>query len=231
MLAPMFQGSLLTCGEPSVATGVKAESIQLDDTSWVDCFRSLVIGADDLFEQLRDSVAWRTGRRWMYDREVDDPRLMCWFPAGTTDPHTTLIETRQFIEAHYTPLMRTSRRPFGLGGVALNYYRDGNDSVAFHSDREMRVLDNTLVAVLTTGAQRPFRVRPATGGPSIDVSPASGDLLVMGGRCQADWEHAVPKTKRAVGPRISASWRWADKTDRRSDHKHAYFTSRTWRPA
>ena len=94
-----------------------------------------------------------------------------------------------------------------LGGVGLNYYRDGHDSVAPHRDRELRQLDDTLVAIVTLGAKRPFLVRPHGGGSSIDLSPASGDLLVMGGACQQHYEHGVPKVAHA-GPRISASYRW-----------------------
>jgi alkylated DNA repair dioxygenase AlkB len=94
-----------------------------------------------------------------------------------------------------------------FGGVGLNYYRNGRDSVASHRDRELRRLDQTLVAIVTLGATRPFLVRHRTGGRSRDLRPSAGDLLVMGGRCQADWEHCVPKVARA-GPRISVSVRW-----------------------
>ncbi len=95
-----------------------------------------------------------------------------------------------------------------LAGPGLNYYRDGRDSVAFHADRELEYLSNTIVAIVTLGVSRPFLVRPRGGGRSVDFRPASGDLLVMGGACQAHFEHAVPKTA-ACGPRVSASWRWA----------------------
>jgi alkylated DNA repair dioxygenase AlkB len=61
---------------------------------------------------------------------------------------------------------------------------------------------------VTLGAKRPFLIRPKGGGKSRDISPASGDLLVMGGRTQVNWEHGVPKVKRA-GPRISVTWRWS----------------------
>ena len=77
-----------------------------------------------------------------------------------------------------------------------------------HADRELRELDDTLVAILTLGARRPFLVRPKAGGPSRDLAPGSGDLLVMGGATQLDWEHAVPKVARS-GPRVSVSWRWS----------------------
>ena len=89
-----------------------------------------------------------------------------------------------------------------LRGPALNYYRDGRDSVAWHADRELRELDDTIVAIVTLGTRRPFLLRPKGGGPSIDVAPGSGDVLVMGGAAQRGWEHAVPKTARP-GPRIS----------------------------
>ncbi|MGH9058474.1 MAG: alpha-ketoglutarate-dependent dioxygenase AlkB, partial [Acidimicrobiales bacterium] len=94
-----------------------------------------------------------------------------------------------------------------FGALGLNYYRTGADSVAFHADRELRRLDDTLVAILTLGGARPFLLRPKGGGRSVDIHPGSGDILVMGGRCQAAWEHAVPKVA-AADPRLSASIRW-----------------------
>jgi alkylated DNA repair dioxygenase AlkB len=137
----------------------------------------------------------------MYDRVVDDPRVSRWYGADEDPPHPVLADARAALSARY-------RRPFG--GPGLNHYRDGHDSVAPHRDRELRDLDDALVAVLTLGARRPFLVRPRGGGRSIDLSPASGDLLVMGGRCQLDWEHGVPKVARA-GARVSVSWRWSSR--------------------
>jgi len=95
-----------------------------------------------------------------------------------------------------------------LAGPAMNFYRDGADSVAWHADRELRELDDTRVAIVTLGAQRPFLVRPKGGGRSRNLAPGAGDVLVMGGACQLRWEHSVPKT-RSAGPRISCSFRWS----------------------
>jgi alkylated DNA repair dioxygenase AlkB len=122
-------------------------------------------------------------------------------------------------------LTRTLRQRYAvdLGDVALAQYRDGRDSVAFHRDRELRWLDDTVIAVLTLGQRRPWRLRPRTNrfahalpneGATHDISPASGDLLVMGGRCQADWEHSVPKVAQPTGPRISLQWRWTSRRGR-----------------
>jgi len=201
LVVPMttYQASLLGAGEPAVDATVPFERVQLDEQSWVDVVRGWLRGSDTLLDALIETVDWEQHRRWMYERMVDDPRLSHWFSAGDPLPHPALEPVRSVLEEHYA---------VPLGGIGLNYYRDGRDSVAPHRDRELRHLDDTLIAIVTLGAQRPFLIRPKGGGKSRDISPASGDLLVMGGRTQVNWEHGVPKVKRA-GPRISATWRWS----------------------
>lgn len=195
-----LQRTLLGGGEPAVDRSVPFERVRLDETSWVDLARGWLRGADTLLDALERDVSWHQGRRRMYDRVVDDPRLSRWFRADDELPHPALGVVRAELAARYG---------VRFGGVGLNYYRDGRDSVASHRDRELRHLDHTIVAIVTLGATRPFLVRRHGGGPSRDLRPASGDLLVMGGRCQADWEHGVPKVASA-GPRISVSVRWSD---------------------
>ena len=134
---------------------------------------------------------------------VDDPRLSFRYTRPEQVPHPALTRVRG--------RSRRGGTACRWAALALNYYRDGRDSVAFHRDRELRELDDTIVAILTLGAQRPFRVRPFGIDRAPDratSSPASGDVLVMGGACQRDWEHGVPKVATA-GPRVSATWRWA----------------------
>lgn len=197
------QRTLLGAGEPAVDRSAAFEHVALDGESWIDVARGWLRGADTLLDALIERVAWHQGRRWMYDRMVDDPRLSCWFDPNDELPHSALSEIGRTLGARYRVPLR---------GPALNYYRDGRDSVAPHRDRELRKLDDTLVAIVTLGARRPFLVRPRVGGRSRDLAPAGGDLLVMGGACQQEWEHAVPKVKRA-GPRISATWRWSSGGD------------------
>ncbi|WP_131746250.1 alpha-ketoglutarate-dependent dioxygenase AlkB [Frankia sp. Cppng1_Ct_nod] len=195
-----LQYSLLISGEVEINSDPPSNRIHLDDTTWVDVTPGWLRGADELCEILAAQVSWRRGRRWMYERMVDDPRLSRWYAVSEPLPHPVLGSARGALHTRY-------QVPFGP--VGLNFYRDGDDSLAFHRDRELRRLDDTLVAIVTLGARRPFRFRPRGGGASRTLFPASGDLLVMGGRCQADWEHAVPKVT-ACGPRISASWRWVN---------------------
>jgi alkylated DNA repair dioxygenase AlkB len=192
-----LQRTLLGGGSPALDLAAPTERVELDERSWVDVVRGWLLGADTLFDLLVAQVPWRQGRRWMYDRMVDEPRLTRGYANDDPLPHPALGDVRAALAERY------GRR---FGGVFLNYYRDGHDSVAFHRDRELRELDEGLVAIVTLGATRPFLFRPRAGGRSVDVRPGSGDLMVMRGRCHCDWEHGVPK-KAAAGPRISASTR------------------------
>jgi alkylated DNA repair dioxygenase AlkB len=195
-----LQRTLLGSGEPAVNPDAAVERIELDDESWIDISRDWLLGADTLLDALVETVDWKQGRRPMYDRVLDDPRLSRWYAVDRALPHPALETIRRVLEAHLDVPLRT---------IGLNYYRGGNDSVAWHADRELRDLADTRIAIVTLGARRPFLVRPTGGGKSHDVKPGSGDLLVMGGACQMRWQHCVPKVKRA-GPRISCTLRWSN---------------------
>ena len=194
------QGNLFALGPVEVRRTAEFERTDLGGGAWVDVARGWLGGADEVAARLEEEVDWRHHRRWMYDRMVDEPRLSRWYAAGEQLPEEGLAWFRVAVGRRYQ---------VRFGAVGLNYYRDGHDSVAFHSDQELRHLDDTLVAIVTLGAERPFLLRPKDGGRSIDLRPASGDLLVMGGTCQETWEHGVPKVAAGAGPRISASIRWA----------------------
>ncbi len=194
-----LQGTLLGAEEPAIDLRARADRIALDATSWVEVTRGWLAGADTLLDLLATSGGWHQGRRRMYDRILDEPRLSKSFAPDGAVPHPVLHEVRAALRRRWSVTFT---------GVYLNYYRDGRDSVAWHGDRELRYLDETLVAIVTLGAARPFLLRPHGGGSARDLHPGSGDLLIMGGRCQRDWEHSVPKVASA-GPRISMSVRWS----------------------
>ena len=92
--------------------------------------------------------------------------------------------------------------------IGFNLYRDGNDSVAWHGDRHRHVVVDPVVAIVSVGEPRPLRLRSRGGGPSLAWRLGDGDLFVMGGACQHDWEHTVPKVRHA-GPRMSITFRHA----------------------
>jgi alkylated DNA repair dioxygenase AlkB len=194
-----LQGTLLGAEAPAVDGSARPDRRALGATSWVSVTRGWLRGADTLLGVLAATDGWHQGRRRMYDRILDEPRLSRSFAPTDALPHPVMQEVRDVL---------SRRLGVPLSGVFLNYYRDGRDSVAWHGDRELRHLDDTRVAIVTLGAARPFLLRPHGGGAAHDLRPGSGDLIVMGGSCQRDWEHAVPKVAR-VGPRISLSMRWS----------------------
>ncbi|MFC8359926.1 alpha-ketoglutarate-dependent dioxygenase AlkB [Streptomyces griseorubiginosus] len=172
--------------------------------AWIDVLPGWLTGSDTLFEQLADEVPWRAERRTMYDHVVDVPRLLAFYRADDTLPHPVLEEARAALGAHYADELG---EPFTTAGLC--YYRDGRDSVAWHGDRGGRGgRHDTMVAILSVGAPRDLLLRPARGGGETVRRPLGhGDLIVMGGSCQRTWEHSVPKTTRATGPRISIQFR------------------------
>ena len=139
----------------------------------------------------------------MWDNVVDVPRLLKFYGEGEPLPDPLLVEARRALDEHYRDELG---EPFVTAGMC--YYRDGRDSVAWHGDRIGRSrTEDTMVAILSLGEARRLSLRPRAGGASISFPLGHGDLLVMGGSCQRTWEHAILKTARPVGPRISVQFR------------------------
>lgn len=203
------------------------ERLDLGGGSWVDVVRGLVPAGDEVHDELAASVAWEQGRVFRYERWVDEPRLGAWQRNGAQ--HPALLEVQHWISRRYR---------VRFDGVALARYRHARDAVGFHRDRELRWLEDTVIGALSLGARRPWLLRPLTAGrrdpadeaaEAIDLAPASGDLVVMGGRCQAAWLHAVPPTPHQVRSRISAQWRWTSRRGER-DRNPGYRAARRYRP-
>ncbi|MEU0855345.1 alpha-ketoglutarate-dependent dioxygenase AlkB [Streptomyces griseofuscus] len=172
--------------------------------AWIDVLPGWLTGADTLFEQLAAEVPWRAERRKMYDNVVAVPRLLAFYGTADPLPHPVLDEARAALSRHYA---KELGEPFATAGLC--YYRDGRDSVAWHGDRIGKgAREDTMVAILSVGEPRDLLLRPAGGGGGTVRRPLGhGDLIVMGGSCQRTWEHCVPKTARAAGPRISVQFR------------------------
>lgn len=200
-----LQGSLFVTGGDTGPRplGDEVERRELAGGAWVDLRRDWLVGADDLFERLLASVPWRAERRPMYERVVDVPRLHAFFDEGCAVPDPLLVDCRHALDRRYRGGLG---EPFATTGLCC--YRDGADSVAWHGDTIGRgATADTVVAIVSLGAPRTLLLRPRTGGRALRFDLWSGDLLVMGGSCQRTWEHSVPKTRRPVGPRISAQFR------------------------
>ena len=186
--------------------GATVRRHRLTRGAWVDVRPGWVTGSDDLFARLVTDVPWQAERRQMWDNEVAVPRLLRFYGEHEPLPDPVLLEARKALSSHYRGELG---EPFTTAGMC--FYRDGRDSVAWHGDtigRSSR--SDTMVAIVSLGEARRLSLRPRTGGESVSFPVGHGDLLVMGGSCQRTWEHAVLKTARPVGPRISVQFRPRD---------------------
>lgn len=202
-MVDFFQGSLLDAGQEAAIQPLAVRRTELTHGAWVDVMPGWISGSDELFLRLQSDVPWRADSREMYDRIVDVPRLLANYGSHDVLPDPLLHEARDRLSDHYEPELGER---FVTAGLCR--YRDGRDSVAWHGDRigRSRTVD-TMVAIVSFGAARRLSLRPRDGGPQIGFALGHGDLVVMGGSCQRTWDHAILKTARPVGPRISVQFR------------------------
>jgi alkylated DNA repair dioxygenase AlkB len=204
-MSAQVQESLLDVAEEPVLGSLEGavRRVPLTRGAWVDLRPGWLAGSGAVFGALVGTVPWRAEKRHMYDRVVDVPRLLCFYGEDAALPHPALTAARDALSTHYRTELG---EPFRTAGLCL--YRDGRDSVAWHGDTTGRgSREDTMVAILSLGAPRALLLRPRGGGASLRYEIGHGDLLVMGVSCQRTWEHAVPKTARVVGPRISVQFR------------------------
>jgi alkylated DNA repair dioxygenase AlkB len=202
-MSVLVQQSLLDFGDESVPGAVRPERVPLRGGAWIDVQRGWLAGSAPLFARLAETVPWRAERRQMYDRTVDVPRLLRFYGEHEALPDPALDACRAALNAHYAGELG---EPLVTAGLC--FYRDGKDSVAWHGDTIGRgSTEDTIVAILSLGEARPLLLRPRGGGEALRYVLGHGDLFVMGGSCQRTWEHAVPKSARPTGPRISVQFR------------------------
>ncbi len=198
-----FQPSLFDDSGLGLGALADARRTVLSHGAWVDVLPGWVSGADELFARLVAQIPWRAESREMYDRMVDVPRLVHTYGIGDDLPDPVLVSARDALSRHYADELG---EPFVTAGCC--YYRDGRDSVAWHGDNLGRGrTSDTMVAIVSFGSPRKLLLRPRGGTTEVVHAVGHGDLLVMGGSCQRTWEHAVPKTSRPVGPRVSVQFR------------------------
>jgi alkylated DNA repair dioxygenase AlkB len=168
--------------------------------------------ADAVMRRLNDEVPWRAEEITLFGRKIMQPRLTAWYG----DPGC--IYSYAGIRLHPTPWNETLRdvktqieaaTAETFNSVLLNCYRDGRDSVGFHSDDEPELGPRPVIASLSLGAERVFVMKHKT---ARDLKPvrlklASGSLLLMKGETQHNWRHGVPKASRPCGSRINLTFR------------------------
>jgi alkylated DNA repair dioxygenase AlkB len=169
--------------------------------------------ADALLGRIRAEAAFKQNYIQLYGRKAI-PRLEAWY--GSWDyPYSKGVVLKAVPMPDYLQAVIDKIKAAGFGefdAVLINRYRDGSDYISPHSDDDYGDPEPTIPS-LTLGAARPFRLAKIVSGSKLDKSttieylPQHGDLLVMRGQTNAEWQHWVPKTSKPVGERINLTFR------------------------
>ena len=170
--------------------------------------------SDCLLKTLNQKINWRQNTIGLYGKKSLVPRLEAWY--GDTgksysysgiqmDPTPwidELLEIKLAIEKH-------AKKTFN--SVLVNYYRNGRDKVAWHSDDEKELGKNPIIGSISFGAERKFKLRHKShkiNGLKAEINLKHGSLLLMKGETQHNWMHEIPRTSHQIGPRVNLTYRY-----------------------
>lgn len=196
---------------------VKTESRFDGNFLWHKYFLSL-IEAQDLFLKLKKNVLWQQDQIRMYGDLIDVPRLSAWYAdKGKSYTYSGI----PMVINSWEPILLTIKEKIEtfsgnkFNAVLINRYRNGDDSVAWHSDDEPELGRNPIIASLSLGGTRKlmFRHKTSKETEKFTTDLLSGDLLIMKGDLQHQWEHQISKTKKPVGERINLTFRLIKNND------------------
>ncbi len=210
----------------SIDRSAPVERVALGDgSSWVDVCPGFVRQPEELLDRVLVDTPWEQGEVWRFDHYVAERRLGAWLRSESLP--AAVRQAGMHLDSRYRVQFQ---------GVTAIHYRDGEDFQGLHSDREMRWLDETLIAIVVLGQDRPFLLRPrrdvndpaqrVDDSQDVVLRPGHGTLIVMGGRCQRDWLHGVPEDT-TTRSRVSLTWRWTSRRGR-PDTAPGYFDGRSY---
>lgn len=166
--------------------------------------------ADRLLKAFMENIEWKQEEMNMYGKVLKFPRLTAWygnndkpysFSGITLQPHPWNEELKE-IKSLIEPICENE-----FNSVLLNLYRDGNDSISWHTDAEKELGKNPMIASVNFGAERDFQLRHRTTGEKETITLQHGSLLIMQGELQHYWQHQVPKRKKVDKPRVNLTFR------------------------
>jgi alkylated DNA repair dioxygenase AlkB len=155
-------------------------------------------------------LQWKQPQLTLYGKRVDIPRLQAWYGDKQACYQysglalTPLPWVKPLLEIKQQLVQKLSLR---FNSVLANYYRDGQDCVAWHSDDEKALGENPVIASISLGGERKFQLKHKHSGLTHEIWLKSGDLLLMSGVTQRFWLHQIPRTKKTVSPRINLTFR------------------------
>ena len=215
------QSAIASLESGDVRVAPHCERLDLPDADvrvWSQYFP--VEQSDCYLHQLRQDIAWQQDWMQIYDKSVPLPRLTAWYGEANTSyaysgiemhPHAwspVLMEIKSSVESLLNQNC-DQNNSIRFNSVLLNWYRNGQDSVSWHSDNESELEKNPIIASVSFGATRRFSLKHKWRKDlaTLHLNLVHGSVLLMQGNTQACWLHQVPKTAKPVGDRINLTFR------------------------
>jgi alkylated DNA repair dioxygenase AlkB len=167
--------------------------------------------ADTIYQQLDAQLDWHAEALKIMGKQIIAPRLVCWYGDANAIYCYSGISHQPL---PWIPVLSQIKQQicqfsgFEFNSVLGNLYRNGQDSMGWHADKEKQLGINPAIASLSLGAERLFKLRHRKTNQTIDIKLEHGSLLIMAGSLQHHWRHCVPKTQRSVTPRINLTFRY-----------------------
>ena len=168
------------------------------------------VDSNELLKKLISDLPWESMAIKMFGKDITIPRLQCWVgdkgcdykysgkKLNRQDWTTDLIMIREKI---YKELN------IDFNSVLVNYYRDGKDSMGWHSDNERELGPSPTIASISLGSERDLVFRNKINKEVLPIPQTHGCLILIDGKTQKNWQHAIKKTRKVIGPRINLTFR------------------------
>ena len=175
----------------------------------LDYYECFLPGPETWLNNLKNKLNWRQDTITMFGKTHPIPRLQAWYGDAGASYSYSRIELKpnewipELLELKEGAEKLAKAR---FQGVLCNFYRDGRDYAALHSDNEPELGNRPVIASISLGTARKFKLRHSDG-EVVDIWPKSGSLLVMSGRLQESWKHELPKSLKIKEPRLNLTFR------------------------
>lgn len=161
-------------------------------------------------ENLKNKIFWKQESMNMYGKQINFPRLTSWYGENDKPYSFSGIKLNPNPWSNELTAIKQKIEPVSntvFNSVLLNLYRDGKDSISWHTDAEKELGKNPIIASVNFGATRKFQLRHIETKEKLEIDLSNGSLLIMQGELQHFWQHQVPKTNSLISERINLTFR------------------------
>ena len=166
--------------------------------------------ANNLYDRCLNDISWQSSAIIMFGKKIDVPRLECWYGDLGCEYTYSGKSLKRFEFPNFLLNLRMlieKKVNSNFNSVLANLYRDGQDSMGLHADDEKELGNEPVIASISLGENRPIIFQNKKTKEKVTFDQPHGSLLVMQGKTQDHWKHAINKSKKVDKPRINLTFR------------------------